>query len=56
MGEIDNKKPATPEQIESMKTNFNLTLESSYHELYVDRVLMEALKRGYNIRRSITNR
>lgn len=46
MGEIDNRKPATPEQIESMKANFKLTLESSYHELYVDMVLMEALNRG----------
>lgn len=46
MDKIDNRKPATPEQIESMKTNFNLTLESSYHELYVDMVLMEALNQG----------
>lgn len=45
MGENDNRKPATPEQIESMKTNTKLTLESSYHELYVDMVLMEALHR-----------
>ena len=46
MGDIDNRKPATSEQIESMKANFKLTLESSYHELYVDMVLMEALNRG----------
>lgn len=46
MDMIDNRQPASPEQIESMKTNFNLTLESSYHELYVDMVLMEALNQG----------
>lgn len=46
MGKIDNRRPATPEQIESMKTNFKLTVESSYHELYVDMVLLEALKQG----------
>lgn len=46
MEEIDNRRPATPEQIESMKEVFKLTLESSYHELYVDMVLHEAQKRG----------
>lgn len=46
MEERDNRRPATPEQIESMNSNFKLTMESSYHELYVDMVLHEALKRG----------
>ena len=46
MGEIDSRRSATPEQIESLKANFKQTLESSYHELYVDMVLMEALNRG----------
>lgn len=46
MEERDNRRPATPEQIERMKANFKLTLESSDHELYVDMVLHEALKRG----------
>ena len=46
MEKADNRRPATPEQIESMKTNLKLTLESSYHELYVDMVLMEAMKQG----------
>ena len=46
MDMTDNRKPATPEQIESMKTNLLLTLESSYHELYVDMVLLEALSQG----------
>ena len=45
MDEIDNRKPATPEQIESMINNLKLTLESSYHELYVDMMLMEALNK-----------
>lgn len=46
MDKTDKRRPATPEQIESMKTNFKLTVESSYHELYVDMVLLEALKQG----------
>lgn len=46
MDKTDNRKPATPEQIESIKTNLKLTIESSYHELYVDMVLLEALSQG----------
>lgn len=46
MDKTDNRKPATPEQIESIKADLKLTLESSYHELYVDMVLMEALNQG----------
>ena len=46
MEEKGYRRPATPEQIEDMKSNFKLTLESSYRELYVDMVLQEALKRG----------
>lgn len=46
MDKTDKRKPATPEQIESMKANLKLTLESSYHELYVDMVLLEALSQG----------
>lgn len=46
MEEEGNRRPATPEQIESMKDYFRLTLESSYHELYTDMVLHELLKRG----------
>lgn len=46
MEERDNRRSATPEQIESMKANFKLTLESSYHEIYVGMVLQDALKRG----------
>ena len=45
MDKIDNRKQATPEQIESLITNLKLTLESSYHELYVDMMLMEALNK-----------
>lgn len=47
MGVIDNRRPATLEQIEKMKETLMLTLESSYHELYVDMVLMEGLNRGF---------
>ncbi len=46
MEEKGNRRPATPDQIENMMVNFKQTLESSYHELYVDMVLLEALKRG----------
>lgn len=46
MKEVDNRRLATPEQIENMKVCFKLTLESSYHELYVDMVLLEALSKG----------
>ena len=46
MKEDDNRRPATPEQIENMKVCFKLTLESSYHELYVDMVLLDALSKG----------
>lgn len=46
MKEVDNRRPATPEQIENMKVCFKLTLESSYHELYVDMVLLDALSKG----------
>lgn len=46
MKEVDNRRPATPEQIENLKVCFKLTLESSYHELYVDMVLLEALSKG----------
>lgn len=46
MEEGNNRKPATSELIENIKANFKLTLESSYHELYMDMVLHEALKRG----------
>ena len=53
MDKFDNRKPATPVQIEKMKETFKLTLESSYHELYVDMVLMEGLNQG--LMDSITN-
>ena len=46
MGETDNRKPATFEQIGRLRSTIKLTLESSYHELYVDMVLMEGLNRG----------
>lgn len=46
MKETDNRRPATPEQIENMKVCFKLTLESSCHGLYVDMVLLEALNKG----------
>ena len=46
MEEKGNRRPATPDQIENMMVNFKQTLELSYHELYVDMVLLEALKRG----------
>jgi len=46
MKEVDNRRPATPEQIDNMKVCFKLTIESSYHELYVDMVLLEALSKG----------
>lgn len=46
MDKTDNRKPATPEQIEGIKANLKLTMESSYHELYVDMVLLEALSQG----------
>ena len=53
MVKIDNRKPATLGQIERMKDTFKLTLESSYHELYVDMVLMEGFNQG--LMDSITN-
>ncbi len=46
MNEGDNKKPATSEQIEILKVSLKMTLESSYHELYVDMVLLEAFSKG----------
>ena len=30
MKEVENRRPATPEQIENMKVCFKLTLESKY--------------------------
>lgn len=39
----DNRQAASQETIENLKENLKLTIESSYHELYVDMVLMVAL-------------
>lgn len=39
-----NKRPASPEIINNLTKNMLLTLESSYHEMYVDMVLMEAIR------------
>lgn len=42
----DNRQPASQETIDNLKECVKMTIESSYHELYVDMVLMEALNQG----------
>ncbi len=46
MESVDKKRPASPETISNLTKNMMLTMESSYHEMYVDMVLMEALRQG----------
>jgi len=42
----DKKQPASPETIKSLTMNMLQTMESTYHEMYVDMVLMVALRKG----------
>lgn len=39
-------KPATPESLKSLSKNMLQTIDSLYHEMYVDMVIMEAFRRG----------
>ncbi len=40
------KRPASPETINNLTINMLQTIESTYHEMYVDMVLMEAFRHG----------
>lgn len=42
----EGKRPASPETIKNLTMNLLQTIESTYHEMYVDMVLTEALRQG----------
>ena len=46
MEEVDKKRAATLETINNLTMDMLQTMESTYHEMYVDMVLMVALREG----------
>lgn len=42
----EKKRPVSPEAINNLKMNMLQTIETTYHEMYVDMVLMEAFRQG----------
>lgn len=46
MDSEDRKRPASAETIKNLTVNLSQTIESTYHEMYVDMVLTEASRQG----------
>ena len=46
MDSEERNRPASPETIKNLTVNLLQTIESTYHEMYVDMVLTEALRQG----------